>query len=695
MRSPLLHPTTTTMSAIHVVNAAEIPIQSVTIYKSDKAQISRQISLDIKLGENKIVVKNISNAVDIGSIRVSGLGGAARLADVVCVAPTTPEVAEHSIALRALLEHKRALEDERLPRNHAVNLLDNYAKSLSIGQVSPSEFTAFTQAFHLEYMNAIAEVHKIDDQLHELEAEITYETNSDTSDGVAKANITITLLSQDDCTVPLRLSYSVSNVHWNPVYDLHASTTNVDSVDLHYRAEITQSTGEHWGNTRITLSTETSPFSGVPRLRTSRIVRTQPIGETIFGRPAAVASDTEFGTSRVVTTSNHLFGDSNTTSPRADTSRSNQPGVPFSPNGGALLSSNARRTERRSDVDRSVNPQDASGGLGLFGCPMFWKSDGSKMQARQSWSPLPLLPAGATPTKYAGTSDSSIFTKSTTARSKYGYGTSRSAQQLFAGSSSSCETVVDNTEKDPTLSEGYVTAAPSSLSVSFTAQDAITIPSDGRTHIVFVAAFTCNATTSRICIPRISNTIYLHCVVENDTEHRLPSGVVSIFLDENYASSLSLKDFDLKDSFEMVLGVDMLCRMTYHVQRSSPPSASIVFDGAAKQVTKFRARTTVRNNGGITVKNLVIQDSSPSLLSVASILAALSRSNSSNPSDSAAHLLGLLMFARMSPPILLTTTSWLVFSARPAGARMVPVVDTSGSLTSFLERSCLSMLNGM
>ncbi|KAG8942052.1 hypothetical protein FRC04_003900, partial [Tulasnella sp. 424] len=60
----------------------------------------------------------------------------------------------------------------------------------------------------------------------------------------------------------LKITYVVNGASWTPAYEIRAST-NTDgqlheTVALHYKAAVTQNTGEDWKNTKLTLNT-TSP----------------------------------------------------------------------------------------------------------------------------------------------------------------------------------------------------------------------------------------------------------------------------------------------------------------------------------------------------------------------------------------------------------------------------------------------------
>lgn len=71
----------------------------------------------------------------------------------------------------------------------------------------------------------------------------------------------------------------MSNVSWTPTYELHATTDKgkpCADVSLHYRAIVTQSTGEDWTNAKLTLSTMKSDTraKALPTLHRVKIQQT-------------------------------------------------------------------------------------------------------------------------------------------------------------------------------------------------------------------------------------------------------------------------------------------------------------------------------------------------------------------------------------------------------------------------------------
>ena len=83
----------------------------------------------------------------------------------------------------------------------------------------------------------------------------------------------------------------VTGVTWQPYYDLHASTSDgkpLSDVSLHYCANITQSTGEDWTNTILTLSTANSHALHsltVPKVDPLRLLPARSGGGVFGGGP--------------------------------------------------------------------------------------------------------------------------------------------------------------------------------------------------------------------------------------------------------------------------------------------------------------------------------------------------------------------------------------------------------------------------
>ncbi|KAG9079988.1 hypothetical protein FS749_008172 [Ceratobasidium sp. UAMH 11750] len=88
--------------------------------------------------------------------------------------------------------------------------------------------------------------------------------------------ITVTVLAEVDGQAELLLTYVVTDASWTPLYDVRASiaksSDESSKVALHYRASITQTTGEDWPDVALTLSTASPQLgSDVPSLSAWRV----------------------------------------------------------------------------------------------------------------------------------------------------------------------------------------------------------------------------------------------------------------------------------------------------------------------------------------------------------------------------------------------------------------------------------------
>lgn len=108
-----------------------------------------------------------------------------------------------------------------------------------------------------------------------------------------KAQVIVLVNAEETGPVEFSLSYVVSSAQWKPMYDIRASVSDASksasSISCHYRASISQSTGEDWGNTRLTLSTA-SPQVGtsIPTLKAHHLGEPLPPVRpaSLFGAPA-------------------------------------------------------------------------------------------------------------------------------------------------------------------------------------------------------------------------------------------------------------------------------------------------------------------------------------------------------------------------------------------------------------------------
>ncbi|KAI0763312.1 hypothetical protein BD413DRAFT_720002 [Trametes elegans] len=262
----------TTMSANNItLNTSALALKSATIFQSSTAELTRLFTVDLKSGNNIIEITGISDGVDPDSPRITAAGANVRVRDVVCLwrkpfdMPRSMFLDGSSEASRAVAAECRALQAERGILQQEASLLDESAKLVTS---SGKDESGSGQMYLLDFLSRFAErklsitkdIQILDEKIAEAEKK-TWLLNSKRK-GEAAVAVKVTVLANSDCQAELKLTYLVSGITWQPFYDLHATTASdgrpSSDVSLRYCATITQSTGEDWDNTMLTLSTATS-----------------------------------------------------------------------------------------------------------------------------------------------------------------------------------------------------------------------------------------------------------------------------------------------------------------------------------------------------------------------------------------------------------------------------------------------------
>jgi len=263
------------------VNSAEQDdcIESVTIFQANRAEIKRRVRLDLKRGQNHVDIERLPSCIHEDSIRVDGTGTAI-IFDVVYhdqpVQHTSAGSNETVLACRRALE---ALQKERDIAKEQAEFLGSYGRTLDSKSIDIEHVERFLDMFGPRQVAVAKHIQELDVKIAQAEKEhqdAQSKVYADAQGARRGTKITVTVLAEIDGEAELMVTYVVSNASWTPLYDVRASIAkspeDSSTVALHYRASITQTTGESWPDVALTLSTA-SPQVGseVPSLSAWRI----------------------------------------------------------------------------------------------------------------------------------------------------------------------------------------------------------------------------------------------------------------------------------------------------------------------------------------------------------------------------------------------------------------------------------------
>ncbi|KAI0305272.1 hypothetical protein B0F90DRAFT_1809060 [Multifurca ochricompacta] len=270
------------MTSIIKLNASDYPVRSATVFKSNKAEIVRVFDVSLQPGQNRLQIHHLPGSIDTESARVTGLADA-RLFDVVCsVGRGVEEIDPASPAevIRKIRAKKDALVKDLDALDDISDTMVNYSKSLAGDTVSPEQAERFFGNLLARSQSLRSTRAELEEGILQLSRQIDVLLAADvTKCGKADGEVTVVISAKQATDIKLKLTYPAC---------YYGGGVPAPSVSLHYRACITQRTGEDWTDTALTLSTADMNQSNqiIPTLNPTKI---RPPGlaltPSVFGAP--------------------------------------------------------------------------------------------------------------------------------------------------------------------------------------------------------------------------------------------------------------------------------------------------------------------------------------------------------------------------------------------------------------------------
>lgn len=256
-------------------------IHEVTVYTSG-AQVYRKANFNVKPGITELIVEGVSPNIDPKSLQVKAFGNVVLIDSkyqVYYPKPETPKLEGLPLKIRKdinLLQDSinnvsydlKELQDEIDVLNTSKNILSNNGAIRGQGKVNDS-IQLLKQAMDY-YQLKMNEINKKLQQLskrqkaknttlQEMNARMSDLQNYQSSNTPKVPTgpihrIIVTLQSKEVVAGRLAISYLASGASWTPSYDIRSEITS-GKVNLTYKANIQQNTGENWDDIQLTLST--------------------------------------------------------------------------------------------------------------------------------------------------------------------------------------------------------------------------------------------------------------------------------------------------------------------------------------------------------------------------------------------------------------------------------------------------------
>jgi uncharacterized protein (TIGR02231 family) len=264
---------------------AQSAIDAVTVYP-DGASVTRIITLDLPSGDNTLVVKDFPPQLDRSSLRVEGEAGEKLTIGAIDTRSprqvARPNLAEIDKRLEALKDQHDDLDGAVAAAEARRKFAERFAESSPAGlgekgEARPlAEWRAAFAAVAEEVANADTAIRDAQRRQRDVDREVERLETDRAITPPDKLEVRIDLAAATATRATLRVTYSVGDARWTPLYDARLDTGAKDrkpALELVRRAEITQSTGEDWSNVTLGVSTVRTARGGDAPDLNSLIVR--------------------------------------------------------------------------------------------------------------------------------------------------------------------------------------------------------------------------------------------------------------------------------------------------------------------------------------------------------------------------------------------------------------------------------------
>jgi uncharacterized protein (TIGR02231 family) len=256
----------------------DAPIKRVVVYE-DRAMVTRSGTVPVEAGSSQVTLNGLPPLLLDDSVRVKGeaqsqvLIVGTEVSKAFLADPRQKEFEEMENKLDSLRLENSALDDrlaaldlqKKFVASIQSSMSEKISKEMLIAAPAPESWSKVADFIYQGSLRAADEERKIGVEKKALARKIEAaekELGQLRSGGARDAkSVVVTVEAEKPATLQLEVSYVVSQATWRPVYDARADHDG-GKIDLTYRSEIRQQTGEDWKGVELALSTARPSVGG-------------------------------------------------------------------------------------------------------------------------------------------------------------------------------------------------------------------------------------------------------------------------------------------------------------------------------------------------------------------------------------------------------------------------------------------------
>jgi len=238
-------------------------ISNVTVFLSG-AEVQREGRVAVKVGAQQVIFENLPVRLNPQSIQVSGAGnftilGVSHRTNYLKPAEKTKEAERLEQLVKSLNEKinqqtaaQEVLksEEEMLKKNQYIGGAQTGVKVAELKEFA-DYFRSRLQALNQESLKITKELTEWKEELRQAKEQLSIIQNKPQQ---PTSEVLVEVTAPAVGEAKLSLTYMVYDADWSPSYDLRSSDIN-NPVELTYKANVRQSTGEEWKNVKPIFST--------------------------------------------------------------------------------------------------------------------------------------------------------------------------------------------------------------------------------------------------------------------------------------------------------------------------------------------------------------------------------------------------------------------------------------------------------
>jgi TonB-dependent SusC/RagA subfamily outer membrane receptor len=240
--------------------------KAATVYFSG-AEITQSTSVNLPVGTSEIVIKNVADYLNENTVQIA----APKNVTVLSVQFSDNYISEYELdesnpaikrvrdSIFYVQKELKKIQIDKYSHQQTIELLDQNKEIRGANSgLNVTELMKLVEYYKLkrsELDNAVVLLEEKETKWNKTLTELNnkLEINTQKEEKISEGKLILQVMNEVAGNVNLDISYITNSASWQPFYDLRTENINA-SIDLAYKAKVTQNTGIDWKKVKLTLS---------------------------------------------------------------------------------------------------------------------------------------------------------------------------------------------------------------------------------------------------------------------------------------------------------------------------------------------------------------------------------------------------------------------------------------------------------